>query len=62
MGLVLSPYDFSDDIAFVRSVNDYGYAIYDNEVSFSGGVRPVLNLKSGSLKSGSGTAEDPYTV
>ena len=31
-------------------------------VAYAFGVRPVLNLKSGSLKSGSGTALDPYLV
>ncbi|HIQ93934.1 TPA: hypothetical protein IAB29_02210 [Candidatus Ventrenecus stercoripullorum] len=38
--------------------------IYDEEygVTTSRGVRPVLNLKSGSLTGGSGTASDPYTV
>ena len=33
-----------------------------HDVDSSFGVRPVLNLKSGSLKSGSGTATDPYLV
>ena len=33
-----------------------------NYVYMSYGVRPVLNLKSGSLKSGSGTATDPFLV
>ena len=58
---VLSPYDFSDDIAFVRYVSSGGN-VFDNNVLASFGVRPVLNLKSGSLTKGSGTAEDPYTV
>ena len=36
--------------------------IYNNGVDTSYGVRPVLNLKYGSLKLGSGTASDPYRL
>ena len=58
----MSPRNFNGSYAHVRYVfsagtlssNDYGF------VGASNGVRPVLNLKSGSLKSGSGTALDPY--
>ena len=31
-------------------------------VTSGGGVRPVINLKSGSLSKGSGTADDPYMI
>ena len=58
----MSPYDFSDDIAFVRSVNYDGFADFIDFVVYEIGVRPVLSLKSGSLTKGSGTAEDPYMV
>ena len=58
----LSPYDFSGYYAYVRYVDSSGRANYYNSVNISNGVRPVLNLKSGSLKSGLGTANDPYQV
>ena len=57
----LSPYYFSGSIAKVRSVNDDGNTSNDI-VNNSYGVRPVLNLKAGSLTKGSGTALDPYQV
>ena len=58
----MSPSYFSGDYdAGVRYVYNNGY-VYSNFVSSSFGVRPVLNLKSGSLKSGQGTASDPYLV
>ena len=47
--------------ASVRYVNNYGI-VHSDGVNYSRGVRPVLNLKSGSLSSGSGTATDPYLV
>ena len=58
----MSPYYFDDDGVRIRSVLVVGYASGADHVDDEGGVRPVLNLKSGSLKSGSGTALDPYTV
>ena len=57
----LSPDDFSYGNASVRDVGGGGTA-YSVLVSGELGVRPVLNLKSGSLKSGLGTANDPYQV
>ena len=57
----LSPFDFYSVSADVRYVYDDGSAVND-AVDGSRGVRPVLNLKSGSLKKGSGTANDPYMV
>ena len=58
----MSPYDFSGSSAVVRYV-DSPSTLFSNDFVFnSRGVRPVLNLKSGSLKSGSGTATDPYLV
>ena len=57
----LSPFSSSVSGAFVRVVTvdgltDFGY------VDVSRGVRPVINLKAGSLTKGSGTALDPYQV
>ena len=57
----LSPYVFVNGYAYVRFVYDDGNA-FNDFVSNENGVRPVLNLKSGSLKKGSGTANDPYMV
>ena len=57
----MSPSYFSGSYARVRVVNSAGYLSYTH-VDYSYGVRPVLNLKSGSLTKGSGTATDPYTV
>ena len=57
----MSPGDFRGSYAYVRDVDIYG-SVFGSRVHSSGGVRPVLNLKSGSLKSGSGTALDPYLV
>ena len=58
----MSPYYFNGSNVFVRRVGSTGDLVNGNGVGFSYGVRPVLNLKSGSLKSGSGTALDPYLV
>lgn len=58
----MSPYYFSGTYAYVRYVRSNGTVDYYIDVNYSFGVRPVLNLKSGSLKSGSGTALDPYLV
>ena len=58
----LSPAGFGTGDAFVRIVVDDGTANGDFYVYSDYGVRPVLNLKAGSLKTGSGTALDPYLV
>ena len=55
-----SPYEYSDD-AYVNSVDDDG-SLNVHDVDAAGGVRPVINLKSGSLSKGSGTASNPYMV
>ena len=57
----MSPYFFYGSNTRVRYVSSAGGVNY-GDVSYSRGVRPVLNLKSGSLKSGSGTATDPFLV
>ena len=58
----MSPYYFHGSFASVRIVGRDGYANYSGIVDSGYGVRPALNLKSGSLKSGSGTATDPFLV
>ena len=57
----MSPDGFGGSNARVRYVYSPGL-VNSSIVDYSSGVRPVLNLKSGSLKSGSGTALDPYLV
>ena len=57
----LSPDSFDDSGAYVRSVG-VGGSTDSYDVYSSHRARPVLNLKAGSLKMGSGTATDPYTV
>ena len=58
----MSPYLFDGSRANVRRVFTSGIANYYSSVLNSRGVRPVLNLKSGSLTQGSGTVLDPYLV
>lgn len=43
-------------------VFDDGKISYDNHVYIKYGVKPVINLKAGSLKSGDGTMNNPYVV
>ena len=47
--------------ALVFYVNSSGY-LDDNGVTYTGGLRPVVNLKSGVTITGSGTKTDPYVV
>ena len=56
----LSPSNFNDGYAYVRNV--YNYASNYDYVDDSIGVRPAINLKSGSLTQGSGTANDPFVL
>ncbi|HIR74787.1 TPA: hypothetical protein IAB95_04745 [Candidatus Ventrenecus avicola] len=56
----MSPHYFNGSYARVRFVNSTGGLNGDSNVNSSNGVRPVLNLKSGSLTKGSGTALDPF--
>ena len=59
----MSPYYFDSGNATAQEINlhsDGVTSIY--WVTDTNGVRPVLNLKSGSLTQGSGTALDPYRV
>ena len=58
----MSPYNFNGSGAIVRFVNSNGNADGNNYVYNSYGVRPVINLKVDSLKSGDGSASNPYSV
>ena len=56
----ISPNDFYADDSSVRTVEDN--AAEESNVTFSEGVRPVINIKPEALKLGSGTMDDPYRV
>ena len=56
-----SPHVYYSGTALVHYVSGGGYLSFDSVYS-SYGVRPVINLKSDSLKSGSGTISSPYEV
>ena len=58
----MSPNYFKGSGAYGRFVNSDGYAVSNDFVDYENGVRPALNLKSGSLTSGQGTVSDPYLV
>ena len=61
----MSPSYFNETGAFVRIVGDRGYTHFGDFFHFvneSIGVKPVINLKSNSLKFGDGTMDNPYTV
>ena len=58
----MSPSGFGGVYASVRSVNGGGVAVGNDSVGDEFGVRPALNLKSGSLTGGRGTAIDPYLL
>ena len=57
-----APCTFDDDYAFEFLLNSSG-DLNDDDVDYSGGVRPSVSLGSGiSLVSGSGTVSDPYVI
>ena len=56
-----SPRAYLGGRASVRNVANDGY-LSNGFVNGTRGVRPVINLKSGSLTTGSGTASNPYEV
>ena len=58
----LSPSGSFDYYTIVWIVNVNGEASYGLGVQNTTGVRPVLNLKPNSLKSGDGSALNPYLV
>ena len=60
--LTMTPYLFDGRYALVYNINASIKPIMDISVMFSFGVRPVINLKPNSLKSGDGTASNPYQV
>ena len=58
-----SPQAYSYGYAYVNNVDRGGNAGFGNRVdSDYGSLRPVINLKSGSITSGNGTAANPFVV
>ena len=57
---VLTPKYFNNGTEIMTV--DYAGNISDNGGRFMGGVKPVINLKPNSLKSGDGTINNPYVV
>jgi len=58
----ISPSAFSGSTAYVHRLDGSGSASPVNNVITTDGVRPILSLRAGSLKSGLGTWNDPYTI
>ena len=59
----MSPSGFIGGVARIRNMHTAGAADYFDDVNYSRlGVRPVINLKPNSLKSGDGTALNPYML
>ena len=56
-----NPFGGADWSAYVFGVNSSG-AVDDYNTDHAGGLRPVVNLKSGVTITGSGTKTDPYVV
>ena len=57
----MSPSRFDGSYAYGFYVTSNG-RLGNNRVSFTSGVRPVINLKSDTQFTGSGTSSDPFTV
>ena len=58
----MSPVNFTGFNAAGRTIYISGHAYDYGYVDTLRGVRPVINLKPNSLKSGDGTASNPYCV
>lgn len=59
---LISPSNFNRYYARVRYVTETGFANNYTSVNSENGIRPVINLKPNSLKSGDGTALNPYLL
>ena len=58
----LSPYNFYDGFAFVWRVVGSSGNFVNNGVSFAGGVRPSISLKSTTIVTGEGTSSSPFII
>lgn len=57
----LSPYAYKD-YSMTLTVSNYGRSNIGHFVGNKFGVKPVINLKQGSLKQGDGTINNPYRI
>ena len=57
----MTPASYVNGSAIARYVDSAGFGSNYDEVYESYGIKPVINLKANSLKSGDGTTENPYT-
>ena len=58
----MSAYSFQSNRAYMRYDHNGGGSDSTNDVTANIGVKPVINLKQGSLKSGNGTINNPYRI
>ena len=59
---LMTPLDYYGLNGHIASVNDLGRAYGWTTLTSEAGVKPVINLKPGSLKRGNGTITEPYEV
>ena len=55
-----SPNEFNNGNANVHNVNNDGN-LNNNNVNNTNGVRPIININADYIRSGSGTASNPYS-
>ena len=58
----MSPKSFNETYVEESIIGSAGRADNYYSVNYSHGIKPVINLKSNSLKSGDGTINNPYLV
>ena len=58
----MSPYYYFGGISYNFFVDFQGSYFASNSINYVKGVRPVINLRSDVILTGSGTSTDPYTV
>ena len=58
----MSPKSFNETYVEESIIRSAGRADNYYSVKYSHGIKPVINLKSNSLKSGDGTINNPYLV
>lgn len=58
----MTPASYVNGNAIARYIDASGFGSNYDEVYESYGIKPVINLKANSLKSGDGTMENPYSI
>ena len=56
----ITPHDYREEAGGFE-INGDGF-IGDNYVNDERGIRPVINIKGNAIKSGSGTANNPFRI